>query len=78
MDQGQNIDHAHSLARLQGYRQHYQESLAKGGGENVVTHGEMAAVLDEVITLFKSSGVGVRKNAVGTPIPPKRSWELHG
>ena len=66
------------LTALQEYAAHYHGNVRKGAGHNVVTHAEMAVILDEVVGLFSSTGVGIRKSALGQAMPEKKGWERHG
>ena len=66
------------LKALEEYEKFYKNSLVKGDGYTAINHAEMAQVLEDVIGLFKSFGVGVRKNIIGQNLPAKKSWERHG
>lgn len=67
-----------SLQALEEYQAYYRESIEKGEGMTFITRAEMAQVLDDITTLFKGAGVGIRKNAVGQKLPERRAWERHG
>lgn len=77
-DEQQNIDQAGALTRIQGYHQHFLQGVQAGGGEAPVTYDQMAAVLGDVLALFKGVGLGVRRNEIGQAHAPKRSWESAG
>ena len=66
------------LDALQAYAAHYHGNVQKGMGNSTVTHAELAVILDEITGLFKSTGIGIRKNSVGQSLPEHRGWERHG
>ena len=66
------------LTELKEFVAHYSSQVQKGEGRNVVTHAEMAVVLDTVVDLFATTGVGIRKGALGQAMPEKKGWERHG
>lgn len=71
-------DAAARLEALDAYEEHYKGLVTKGDGFSFVTHAEMAQILEDVTELFKSIGVGLRKNEIGQALPKRRGWERHG
>lgn len=74
----ENIDANEQLKELQAFAGHYRDATAAGEGHTPVTYAEMSVVLECVASLFKTVGIGVRKNQVGQALPAKRGWERHG
>lgn len=73
-----------NLREYEGYYRKHSEKIAKRGGatalENThITYPEMAQILSEINTIFKTVfGVGMKKNAIGQMYPEKRHWEVRG